>query len=143
MKRILYVLLCLTLLLGCEKPLASYEVKNTSSQLGRRVDRPSGCWDFKYTNSGSWDLSCRPPGLMSEFGVTYWTSLKRVPSRDRNGYKVFAGSRNGDAITLIVESDGTATIYLNQDGDLIANELYKYYSSDAGKGFWRYIYLKN
>lgn len=80
---------------------------------------------------------------MSEFGVTYWTSLKRAPSRDRNGYKVFAGSRNGDAITLIVESDGTATIYLNQDGDLIANELYKYYSTDEGKGFWRYIYLKN
>lgn len=79
---------------------------------------------------------------MSEFGVTYWTSLKRVPSRDRNGYKVFAGSRNWDEITLIVESDGTATIYLNQDGDLIANELYQYYSSDAGKGFWRYIYLK-
>ena len=141
MKKIIITTACVIFLIGCKDQDIRVEVGRTSSQLGRRVEQTMGSWEFKYTNKGRWDISCRPPGLMSEFGLNYWTDLKRAPSRDRLDFKVFAGSRNGDKITVIVEKDGSTSVYLNQDGDLITHDLRIYDSSD--RGFFRTVFSKN
>ena len=141
MRNVVLLLICLGSLVGCKDQDIRVGVRRTSSGRDRRVEQTIGSWEFKYTDKGRWDISCRPPGILSEFGLTYWTSLRRVRSRDRLDFKVFAGTRNGDAITLIVEKDGSASISLEQDEDLITHDLAMDDAPD--RRFFRTVFLRN
>lgn len=146
---LLSVVAIVLLLCGCKDQDVRVGISDVSSSVGRRVVKKEimGSWEFKYTNDGRWDVSCRPPGIMSEFGLSFWTSLRRAPKRDRRGivdFKVFTGSRFGQEVVLMVERDGSASIAFEEDDDFITHVLSTPDRQDPRVGkFFREVYLKN
>ena len=131
MNRLLYFAACAVVLVGCKDQDIRVGIGEVRSRLERRLDASErlGSWEFKYTHSGKWAISCRPPGIMSEFGVNYWATLSRVPSSDSSGCKVFTGSRLGDEVTVHVYRTGAAFVFFERDGDEIMHALATVYTA--------------
>lgn len=117
----LFLVMCST---GCLDQDVGIGIWEVSSSKGMRLDESEshGAWEFKYTHKGRWNLSCRPPGVMTSLGLSYWTELKRDPDKDYND-KVFSGSRLGDKIELHIHPSGAAIIFMEKGDDTLRYNL--------------------
>lgn len=109
---------------GCLDQDVGIGIWEVSSGNDRRLDESEGhgMWEFKYTHKGRWNLSCRPPGVLTSLGLSYWTELKRDPAKDSDD-KVFSGSRLGDKIELHIHPSGAAIIFMEKGDDTLRYNL--------------------
>lgn len=111
---------------GCLDQDVGIGIWEVSSSKDLRLDESEGhgMWEFKYTQKGRWNISCRPPGVMTSLGLSYWTDLKRDQSappspRMSVAAKVFSGSRLGDKIELHINHFGSAIVYMEKGDDTL------------------------
>jgi hypothetical protein len=121
--RLLIVVSVLLTLTGCLDSDWYGGTNGVRSKLDRRISDSdySVGWEFKYTNSGKYDVSCRPRNIFSEFGLSFWTSLELIGSE--GDIKAFRGYRWRKPITLLVTPDGQAKLMESNDGDTLVYTL--------------------
>jgi hypothetical protein len=94
----------------------SYSVRSKANRRVSSSDYPVG-WEFKFTNKGTYEVSCRPRNIFSEFGLSFWTSLEFVGSE--GDVKAFQGHRWSQPITLLLTPDGQARMLESNGGDTL------------------------
>lgn len=105
------------------------------SAADRRIgDEAYPAWEFKYTDSGKWNVSCRPRTIWSEFGLSYWTDLR--PSGREGSGKAFEGSRWGRRIVLVVYRNGEGQVMAATGKDVFVYDLNEH-------SFFEQVYLRN
>jgi hypothetical protein len=117
-KAIMLLSLVLTLT-GCLDSEWYGSTNGVRSKASRRISASdySVGWEFKFTNKGTYEVSCRPRNVFSEFGLSFWTSLEFVGSE--GDVKAFQGYRWRQPITLLLTPDGQAKILESKDGDTL------------------------
>lgn len=125
--------LSLTACFDSECVVGSREVHSAAD---RRIgDEDYSAWEFKYTRSGEWDVSCRPRTVWSEFGLSFWTEL--TPCGREGAGKAFEGRRWGRRIVLVVYKGGEAQVMAATAKDVLVYDLH------APHTFFATVYRQN
>jgi hypothetical protein len=120
---------------GCFDSECVVSSNEVHSAADRRIgDDAYRAWEFKYTDSGKWNVSCRPRTIWSEFGLSYWTDLR--PCGREGAGKAFEGSRWGHRIVLVVYKDGEAQVMAATGKDVLVYDLNEH-------SFFGIVYRRN
>lgn len=118
---VLVVIACATLTACLDSECVAHSNEVHSAADRRIGDDAYPAWEFKYTNSGEWNVSCRPRTFWSEFGLSFWTDLR--PSGLEGSGKAFEGNRWGRRIVLVVYRNGEAQVMAATGKDVLVYDL--------------------